>query len=260
MDGNVTAQPTQEPSVPTPGIGAAPNYQPPAQPEPQPQPSQQEPAPQPTPQPEPQPAPQPSEPTPQPQPSEPQPQPQAQQPQPQQLSYDEYLEQALNSNPAPIPKATEINGEDPEALNKFFEDFAAGVVKQAEERFQQREAVRNIEAQAWKEVFTKYPEIEGNAELRETVHNIRMGAYATGKSLSPLQVADALVGTLHNEYRRGINDNQVQTRVQASQPLGGNGQPVPEPKVNLEALQQPGVAGFDSAVQQIQAMIDTGKI
>lgn len=247
---NVPTQPTvPEPApTPTPGIGNAPSYTPPEQPQPAPS----------------EPTPQPSEPQPAPQPAEPQPAPaetEQPQPAPKVQSYDEYLESLIgNIQPPEVPKATEVNGEDPEALNKFFENFGEAIEKRVAAQMQQQEVIRSAEAQAWNDVFTKYPEIKDNQELRDTVHNIRMGAYASGKSLSPVQVADALVGTLHSEYKRGINDQQVQTRVQASQPLNGGGQPVPAPKINLEALQQPGNAGFDSAVNQIQSMIDSNRI
>lgn len=261
--------PTPMPT-PTPGIGLAPNY--PPQPAPEPQPQLQpapapEPAPQPTPSPEPQPAPQPTEPQPQPNPTEPTPQVNPQ-PQPttdptrQQLTYDEYLESLTKNIPEPpkLPNPSEVKEDDPEALAKFFEDYGNAMEQRLIARQQQQVVVQQAEGTAWREVFAKYPEIEANPTLRDTVHRIRVGAYQNGESLSPIQVADALVGTLHNEYRKGTNDTLVQTRVQNSQPLNGGGQPPAVPAINYEALQQPGQAGTDAAVGQLEAMIRAGQI
>lgn len=243
------------PAMPTPGIGMAPNYPPMPEPTPAPTP---EPAPAPTPEPAPQPTPPAdgttpiqNEPTPA-VPTETKPQ----------LTYDEYLDSLTQKIPKPaeFPKPTEIDQNDPEALVKFFEEYGRVTVERAQAAMQEQQVVQTAEARAWKEVFTKYPEIENNPQLRDTIHNIRMGAYHQGQSHSPLQVADALVGTLHAEYKRGVNDTNVQTRIQDSQPLNGGSNPQPAPAVNYEALQQPGQAGIDAAVQQLEAMIRAGKV
>lgn len=267
MEPNVTptAQPTPQPTpapAPTPGIGMAPNYQPTPAPDPAPQPAPQpepnQPAPQtePQPQPAPQPTPQPDGTVPQ---QNPQPQP-TQEPVKTQQSYEEYLDSLTKADPIELPKPTDIDKDDPEGLVKFFEEFGKATEARARQAMQQESAIQRAETDAWNEVFTKYPEIKENKALRDTVHNIRMGAYNSGQLLSPLQVADGLVGTLHDAYKKGINDNQVQVRIQDSQPLNGGGNPPAPSGVNYENIQLPGQAGMDAAVSELQKLIDAGKI
>lgn len=234
----------------------------------QPLPPAQEPAPQPAPQADPAPAPAPTptpEPTPQPAPVEPGTQPAQNPVEPAkpvetkpQFNYNEYLDSLTKDiKPVEMPKATDVNHEDPDGLNKFFTELADKTVEKARQEFQKEQIIQTAESRAWQEVFTKYPEVQENTKLRDTIHNIRMGAYSRGESVSPVEAADALVGTLHNEYKKGINDTNVQTRVQASQPLNGGGNPQPTPAINYEALQE---GGRDAAVMQLTQMINDGKI
>lgn len=260
MEPNAAPQPQ---ATPTPGIGMAPNYPPTPAPElaptPAPQPTTQ-PEPTPAPQPEPQPAPQPA---PAPDGTVPQ---QNVQPQPTtepiktQQSYEEYLESLTKADPIDLPKPTDIDKDDPEGLVKFFEEFGKATEARAVQAMKNQAVIQQAEAKAWDEVFTKYPEIKENKDLRDTVHNIRVGAYNSGQLLTPLQVADGLVGTLHDAYKQGVNDQQVQVRVQASQPLNGGGNPPADTGVNYESLQLPGQAGMDAAVMQLTKLMDNGKI
>ena len=258
------AQSEPAPQLPqqwTPGV--ANGYSAPTEPQPAPQdqPAQQPQAQQPT---EPQPTPQvnsqanpqepsqsvPTEPVQQPVQSEPAPQPQ--------MTYDEYLDSLTKDMPAvELPKPTEVDNGDPEGLTKFFEDYGQKILEQARQEQQKQTILQNAERDAWNDVFTKYPEIQKNQDLRDTIHNIRMGAYSRGKSLSPIQAADALVGTLHTEYKKGVNDTNVQTRVVDSQPLNGGGQAPAAPEVNYEALQ---TGGEQAAVAQLEALMRAGKL
>lgn len=250
--------------TPQPGIGMAPQPAPAPAPQPDPTPApapEQNPwNPQPTPQPEQQPQPQQPAPQDQPQPEQNvQPQPQTDAPKAQ-LSYEEYLDSLIKDIPeAPAaPNPADIDKDDPEGLTKFFDDYRKSIVAEAQSNMQREAIVQNAEASAWKDVFVKYPEIESNKQLRDTVHNIRVGAFSRGEALSPIQVADALVGNLHDQYRKGVNDTNVQVRVQDSQPLNGGGQPQPQAQgVNYEALQK---GGQNAAVSQIEAMIAAGRI
>lgn len=191
-------------------------------------------------------------------PSQPVQQPAPQQEPLKQLSYDEYLDSLTKDiKPVELPKATDVDKDDPEGLNKFFDDYGKKMIEQARQELQKEQVVQAAEARAWQDVFTKYPEVLEDKNLRDTIHNIRMGEYSRGQSRSPLEVADQLVGALHSRYVKGINDTNVQTHIQESQPLNGGGQPQPQPAVNYEALQE---GGRDAAVMQLTQMIEQGKI
>lgn len=251
--------PVVTPAIAPEGIALSPAPAPaPVEPAPVPQPAPVEPSPAPAPEPTPAPAPVPTDPTPAPAPTDPTPAP-APDPTPTDtLTYDQYLESLTKDiKPVELPKPSDVNADDPEGLVKFFEDYGNKIIERAQQESQKQAVIREAEGLAWNDVFTKYPEIKDNASLRDTIHNIRMGAFSRGQSLSPLQVADGLIASLHAEYKKGINDNQVTTTIQASQPLGGGGQPAPEPAVNYEALHTGGTA---EAVNQLEALIRAGKI
>lgn len=240
----------------TPGIAngvQAPPQPAPTEPQPQVNPTPQEPAPQPAPQPQ---AQEPSAPVTQPtqNPQEPA-VPAVNTPQ---LSYDEYLDSLTKDiKPIETPNPTEIDQKDPEGLVKFFAEYKKSIIEESKQENLKQAIVQNAEREAWGQVFTKYPEIQNNNDLRDTIHNIRMGAYSRGQSLSPVQVADALVGTLHTEYKKGVNDTNVQTKVVDSQPLGGGSQAPVAAEVNYEALQ---TGGEQAAVAQLEALMAAGKL
>lgn len=176
----------------------------------------------------------------------------------QQMTYDEYLESLTKDIPTvEMPKPTDVDQKDPDGLVKFFDDYSEKLLEKARQDNLKQSIVQNAEREAWGQVFTKYPEIQNNNDLRDTIHNIRMGAYSRGQSLSPIQVADALVGTLHTEYKKGVNDTNVQTKVVDSQPLGGGSQAPVAPEVNYEALQ---TGGEQAAVAQLEALMAAGKL
>lgn len=176
----------------------------------------------------------------------------------QQLTYDEYLDSLTKDfQPVELPKPTDVDNSDPDGLVKFFDDYGNKLLERAQQEAQKQAIVQNAEREAWGKVFTKYPEIQNNPDLRDTIHNIRMGAYSRGQSLEPIQVADALVGSLHNEYKKGVNDSNVQTKVVDSQPLNGGGQPPVQAEVNYEALQN---GGEQAAVMQLEALMRAGKL
>jgi len=257
---NVPAQPVQSepiaPINPTPGIAMAPNYN--TEPETTVEPGTEQ-APQ-TPQ-------TPANPTEQAQPTQPiEPttpvapvQPQQQTPvtptQPTQ-TYEEYVNSLMQDIPdVDLPKPSDVPENDPDALVKFFDDFGQKIVEKAQNEAARNNRFQQIEAQAWRDAFTKYPELQKNQQLRDTIHNIRVGAFAQGNSLSPTQVADGFFGTIGQEYKRGVNDTNVQTRTVEAQPLNGGGVTPPAPTVNYEALQDGGV---NEAVNQIQRLMDAG--
>ena len=174
------------------------------------------------------------------------------------MTFDEYLDSLTKDvKPVELPNPKDVPADDPEGLANFFEEYGNKIVEKARQEGQVQTIRQNAEAQAWSEVFTKYPEIKDNAVLRDTIHSIRVGEYSRGVSKSPIEVADQLVATLHNEYRKGQNDQQVTTQVVDSQPLGGGGAPAPQVQVDYEALQ---TGGTNGAVAQLEALIAAGKI
>jgi len=245
------ANPVQEVPTFTPGIS---NGIPQPAPEPTPQPVDPTPAPV-----DPTPAPQPVE---TPQPTDPQPQP-AVTPTPS-PDYDAYLDSLINGAGAtpdaielPKPPTQEQLENDDQALNKFFGDLVDTAVKKAMTEGTKQSTIREAEATAWEETFVKYPEIKEDKKLRDMIHNVRMGAYQRGTSLSPTQAADELIGTLHAQYKRGVNDTNVTTSIRDSQPLGGGTQ-TPSPQgVNLAALHD---GGDQAAVIELTKLIEANKI
>lgn len=200
----------------------------------------------------------PQEPTPQQDPN-PQPQPQPQNPQepaPKAQTYEEYLESIVGKpQDIEVPKASGVA--DPAELDKFFDEYGAAIRNQVMQEVRQSQAVQNYERQEWDKVFSKYPEVKDNTAIRDTIHSMRLGAFNRGEGMTPLQAADFLVGALHNEYKKGVNDTNVQTEVAQAQPLNGSGAPAPDVGVNYGALQD---GGRDAAVTQLEQLIAAGKI
>lgn len=265
VDGTPPAQPAAQPGQvvqPTPAPAPAPQpaqpapAQQPAQPTPQPAPSQQ-PAGDPfealftptptevaTPQQPAQPPAQPTEPV-APQPTQPT-QPQVPTPQPQQPtgtpeptpnpgaqppafdSYDDYLKAALgNDTPVALPDHSKIAPDDEAGIKQFFDDLVDTAVKRAEQKIKQQNAIQATERQLWDAAFDKYGSLKTNKNLRDMVHNIRMGEFRKGNALTPTQAAEKLLDALKAQYNKGVADNTVVTTIESTQPNnGGGGQPV----------------------------------
>lgn len=248
--------PTEAPTF-VPGVANAPQPAPEPAPEPTPAPSQ---APDPTPAPTPAPAaePAPTDPAAPAQPATPAPA----EP-PKVTDFDAYLDSLVKANgldtPIELPKtpSQEELEKDDKALEKFFGELVDTAVKKAVNEGQKQTTIREAEAKAWDEAFTKYPEIKDAKGLRDTIHNIRIGAYQRGQALSPVQVADQLIGELHAQYKKGVNDTNVQTTVRASQPLGGGTQTPQTQGVDYSKLQD---GGSSAAVDELTKLIEQGKI
>lgn len=263
---NPNEQPNAQPQAPAepafvPGIANAPAPAP-AQPE-QPQQPAEQPAQQPE-QPQ-QPAEQPAE-QPAQQPNQPAEQP-AENPAPTtnngNFDYDAYLDELIGKSgdtPIEMPKVPtqeELSSDD-QALTKYFGDLVDTAVKKALQENNQQTTIRQTEQRAWESVFEKYPEIKESKGLRDTIHNIRVGAFQRGQALTPLQVAEQLIGDLHTQYKKGVNDTNVQTTVRDSQPLGGGTTPPPTgASVDYSKLQD---GGQNAAVSELEKLIQQGKI
>lgn len=255
-------QPVAQPDY-TPGIQNVPNYQPAQQPQPQAQPLAQpnvDPfaslqlndaptgnTPQMQPQAQPPVAPvatevgQPQVQQPQtPQEQQPQAQPQQQTP-PAELSYDQRVDQILSGIQAPeIPDLKKVNYESPEEVEKFFADYGEALVARAAAQMEKKSTFQNLETQEWNKALTAFPTLKDNAELRNMVHNIRVGNHQRGIFQTPTQAAQELLKALGQQYNQGVVDNQVQTTIENVQPLGGAAQAptnVPITSTQQELLQ-----------------------
>lgn len=257
-------QPTQPTEAPTfvPGISNAPQIPTePQNPQPADQPQDQPQNPQPSDQPQNQPQNQPTD-----QPTQPTQQPQNN-PAPTDsngsFDYDAYLDSLIgkdNNQPIEVPKvpSQEELANDDQALTKYFGELVDTAVKKALVESNNQTTVRAAEQRAWEDVFTKFPEIKESKGLRDTIHNIRIGAYQRGQALTPLQVAEQLIGDLHSQYKKGVNDTNVQTTVRESQPLGGGTQtPAPDTRVDYAKLHD---GGQNAAVAELEKLMSQGKI
>lgn len=206
----------------------------------EPTPTDPQPAPQPTPAPAANPAPEPA-------------------PQPKVNSYEEYLESLVGKpEEFTVPKPQDVPADDPEALNKFFSEYGEVIKKDILSQVNRQAAVQNFEAVEWNKAFTKYPEIKDNAKIRDTIHSLRMGAFSRGEVMSPTQAADFLVGALHDEYKKGVNDTKVTTEIVDNQPTHiGTGAPAAPTGVNYNALQD---GGTEAAIRELESLMAAGKI
>ena len=175
--------------------------------------------------------------------------------------YDAYLDELIgkaNSQPVEIKMPTEEDFQrDEKALENFFTGLVDTAVQRAQEASQRQSVIKEAETNAWNDVFAKYPEIKESKQLRDTIHNIRIGAYQRGQSMSPTEVADQLIGELHREYKKGVNDTNVQTTVRSSQPIGGGSRQQPSVGVDFAKLQD---GGRNAAVSELEKLMSQGLI
>jgi hypothetical protein len=138
-------------------------------------------------------------------------------------SYEEYLDSVLGKakeDPQP-PNPAEINPDDPEAIKAFFDNLLTTAEQRIEAKIARKEAIQRAEKKVWDEAFAKYPTLKSNQNVRDMVHNIRMGYFQRGEAITPLQAAEKLLSSLNSSYKQGIVDNQVVTKIEEVQPQGG---------------------------------------
>lgn len=81
---------------------------------------------------------------------------------------------------------------------------------------QQVTAVKREERQ-WEQAFKKYPEIQENKELRDTVHQYRIGVLQTqGVEITPRQAADRVLKFSSQAKQQGAKEATQSVRIQAS--------------------------------------------
>lgn len=178
---------------------------------------------------------QPTEPTPNQQPSQPvEPSQPATQPPvtpavPEYQTYDEYMRSVVDSVPAApeLPDHSKIAPDDAEGIKTFFDDFARTIKEQTISEITRKNAIQSTERNLWDAAFEKYGSLKSNKDLRDMVHNIRMGHFQKGIAITPTQAADKLLDAMKANYQRGVADNQVQTTIESVQPTSGGGTNVP---------------------------------
>lgn len=180
---------------------------------------------------------------------------------PQTQSYEEYLDSLTKNLTVPeVPKPTDDKyktGNDDDLVN-FFADFEQSIIEKQRVESQRQQAYQQAEQKVWGDATKKYDEIGTNSDLRDTIQNIRVGIYQnTGKMLTPTEVADQLIGTLHNQYKKGVNDTNVQTQVVNSQPMNGGGKPQPTVATDYKAVQS---GNQDAVVGEVEKLIQQGLV
>lgn len=202
----------------------------------------------------------PSEPTPQPsQPVEPQ----ASAPQDNYQSYEDYMNEVLKDVPKSqdMPDPNAISPDDPEGLKKFFDDLVNTAVVKATSEISRKTALQSKERALWDEAFDKYGSLKTKPQLRDMVHNIRMGYFNRGVAITPKQAADKLLESLGNQYKQGVADNQVVTTIENVQPTGGgSGNQAPTSMDRNEMLTSLQTGGEAALAEMLDAQIKAGKL
>lgn len=202
----------------------------------------------------------PSEPTPQPQ----QPvEPQQSAPQDNYQSYEDYMNEVLKDVPKPndVPNPNDISPDDPEGLKKFFDDLVNTAVAKATSEISRKTALQSKERALWDEAFDKYGSLKTKPQLRDMVHNIRMGYFNRGIAITPKQAADKLLESLGNQYKQGVADNQVVTTIESVQPTGGgSGNQAPTSMDRNEMLTSLQTGGETALAEMLDAQIKAGKL
>lgn len=132
-------------------------------------------------------------------------------------------EQPIEDDEADYPQyqSTEIDlnalprdPENPEYVDP--QAYAQALQQQAREAARQEFMEQRREEKLWEKAQEAYPELKTNKELRDLVHNSRMGEFVVGKNPSPKQVADRLFKYLNVAKADGAKQAQSNVVVQES--------------------------------------------
>lgn len=178
-------------------------------------------------------------------------------------SYDEYMSEVLKSVPKPkdVPDPNSISPDDPEGLKKFFDDLVNAAVDKAQTEVTRKSAIQAKERALWDEAFDKYGSIKTNKNLRDMVHNIRIGYFNRGIAITPKQAADKLLESLGNQYKQGVADNQVVTTIESVQPnAGGTVQQVQTTADRAKMLELLQTGGETALAEMLDAQIKAGNL
>lgn len=178
-------------------------------------------------------------------------------------SYEDYMNEVLKDVPQiqDTPDPNSVSPDDPESLKKFFDDLVNTAVQKASAEVARKSAVQAKERALWDEAFDKYGSIKTNKNLRDMVHNIRIGYFNRGIAITPKQAADKLLESLGNQYKQGVADNQVVTTIENVQPTaGGSGAPATTTLDRKEMLTAVQDGGEVALAEILDAQIKAGKL
>lgn len=178
-------------------------------------------------------------------------------------SFDDYIK-SITGEPQQqpnTPNLAELNQDDPQAIQQFFEQWGESIYQRATSDVRREFALRAKEEQVWNEAFEKYPSIKSNKNLRDMIHNIRMGSFNRGVAMTPVQAAEQLLKGMNMQYRQGMADQQVQTTIQSTQPNGGGGvEVIPQQPGGNTSLVQAAQGNEADLVAALDAQIKAGNL
>lgn len=97
--------------------------------------------------------------------------------------------------------------------------FYAQVLRDAENRMEQRLKFQESERKLWSQVENKYPEIKEDSELRDMLNAQRIADVTNGGKGDLSSIADKFIGKLQNYQNKGKVQAQVSEKVQKSASL-----------------------------------------
>lgn len=99
------------------------------------------------------------------------------------------------------------------------------LMEQARAAARQEFLEQRQEERAWSKAVEKYPQLKGNRELRDLIHQTRMGSIVEGKNPTPLQIADQLFKHLGTAKTEGYQQAKTTETIQKSASLETASQP-----------------------------------
>lgn len=168
-------------------------------------------------------------------------------------TYEQYMDRVMANVPkAPeAPDPSKVNADSPEEIKKFFDDMMTTAEQRIEAKIERKNAIKAQETKLWNEAFTKYPTLKSNVNVRNMVHNIRMGYFHRGQAITPLQAAKELIDSMSGSYKKGVADNQVVTTIESTQPTGGNTPPSAPTTMDAESMLQSVQTGGEEALAEL---------
>lgn len=166
------------------------------------------------------------------------------------------------------PSEIDLNALPRDPENPEFVDpqaYAQALQQQAREAARQEFLEQRAEEKLWEKAQETYPELKTNKELRDLVHNSRMGEILNGKNPTPKAVADRLFKYLNVAKADGAKQAQANVVVQESARLETSSTRSNEGSVDRSSLISK-VASFnaherDSAVDMLlKDMFDSGDL
>lgn len=200
-----------------------------------------------------------------------QPQDQYQQPQPQEQMQQQSVPVIADANkmdqefeawmeqtyPMPeLPKIEEIDGNDPQALAQFFNEFNRVTREQTQIESVRDRVKSEKENYLWNEVHTNFPHLSRAPRVQATLRQLYAGARSMGQNVTPLQVTQQYVQDLNNDYRQGYQAANTQKTIRRSQPrprAGGSHAPA-EPAVSQNDMKSLSTSG-GSAIENAAAVV-----